>query len=646
LVAFALATPAWAAPLSRRVVAYQIEASLDVVSDQLQATEKITWTNPSSQSQSSLYLHLYWNAFRGPETTYLRESGGIDRGVRFVRPGWIRLRRIQVDNQDLLPGSRFIRPDDGNTEDDTLLEVRLPKAVAPGQTVIADIVFESQFPGIFARTGVEGDFYFAGQWFPKVAALVRDRWNLHQFHAASEFFADFGQYDVSLRLPARFVLGATGRVVSRSPEPNDLQRVVFHAEDVHDFAWTADPDFVVVRERLALGGFEPFDVTLLLRPGNARHKDRYLFAIRATMLRLSRWYGPYPYATLTVVDPPADAVGANAMEYPQLITAGLRWRPWDRSLSFESTLMHELAHQYWYGIVASNEFEEPYLDEGFASYSAGRILNEVYGGEHFDSQFGSLTLAKVWPVALPWSLGSWLGLLQEWPWATYASARILAPLGEVSRYRPIATVDPLVRFSWQYRDLESYAANAYARTELTLTTLERILGRDTFDRAMRAYFERWRFDHPRLTDFISILEESSGRRLDALVEPLFFRAIAPDFRIDSLDVSSEPGRWRSAIRLGRTEGATLAVDILLVFEDGSRQQRRWDNDGTTWTEISTQTVVPLRYAEIDPQRVFPIDADFSNNRRYAQASSRARLGWTARFLFWTQNVMHFWSGLA
>jgi hypothetical protein len=219
----AAAAPAQTAR-SPRNASYAINVRLDPASRTLKGDELLTWRNITATPATSLRFHLYYNAWRNTGSTWMRERrlAGDDELAR--RPqadwGWIEvtgLRLIAADGTptDLTSSLRFIAPDDGNPDDATVAEVPLSVPVPPGQTVNVQIGWSSRVPRTFARTGVVGDFYFLAQWFPKIGVLESDGWNCHQFHAATEFFSDFGVYDVRLTVPNGWIVGATGRERAR-----------------------------------------------------------------------------------------------------------------------------------------------------------------------------------------------------------------------------------------------------------------------------------------------------------------------------------------------------------------------------------------------------------------------------------------------
>ncbi len=323
--------PKVSGPLSQRVVAYQIDARYEPAKHIVDATETLTYRNLTGQPLDRFPFHLYLNAFQ-PKSTWVREAhrDGNFRSSSLEEwepedKGSNEITSFEVAGMgDLTRQMKFISPDDGNLDDKTVFEVRLPHPVAPGQDVQFKINFKATFPEVIARTGYKRTFLLAGQWFPKVGVWWHGQWNCHQFHAMTEFFADFGTYDVTVTLPKNYVIGATGVQTSDNDNGNGTKTVSFHAEDVHDFAWTADPNFKVVEDHFD-GSVGTVRVRLLTYGSHRSSWQRYRNIVRGTMEKFDQWYGPYPYAQLTVVDPPHGAGEAGGMEYPTFITGGTSW---------------------------------------------------------------------------------------------------------------------------------------------------------------------------------------------------------------------------------------------------------------------------------------------------------------------------------
>src|SRR3954452_1832963 len=333
------APPAPVLPAGRspRNANYSIDVELDPATHTLIGREVLTWRNISAQPASELRFHLYYNAWRNTESTWMRESA---RGRSFrpqgradVRDGdwsWIDVSAVRLlaaaptPFTDLTPTRRFLAPDDGNPSDRTVMSVTLPRTVAPGETIAVELAWTSHVPRTFARTGVIGQFYFLAQWFPKIGVLEDAGWNAHQFHAGTEFFADYGVYDVRITVPRGWVVGATGVETQRLEGTSGKTMHRFVQEDVHDFAWTTSPDLVERRRAFDRTGLPPVDMRLLLQPEHEGQAERHFAATAATLRFYGEWFGPYPYGHVTIVDP-AWQSGAGGMEYPTLFTAGTRW---------------------------------------------------------------------------------------------------------------------------------------------------------------------------------------------------------------------------------------------------------------------------------------------------------------------------------
>ncbi len=506
------------------IASYKIDARLALDEQQhptkLTGSEQLTWRNASPDTITELQFHLYLNAFKNRQSTFFKESKGQLRGIKFADGEWgnIEITALKIVNgADLTSQIKFIHPDDENAEDQTVVSVPLGKPLKPNQTIVLDIQFAARLSRVYARTGYWGNFALVAQWFPKIGVWEekgeRHRavagWNSHQFHANTEFYADFGNYDVTLTVPAMYKgkLGATGVQQNEQVNSDGTLSYRFAQNNVHDFAWTVDSNYLVLKrsfkpaewikpedikpmsERLKLPAesfqFDNVEITLLLQPEHASQAERHFRAAFNALKYCQLWYGRYPYQTLTIVDPPFNASGAEGMEYPTFITAGTAW--WaSEDLNLETVVVHEFAHQYWQGLVASNEFEEAWLDEGFTTYTESKLMQTAYGNNRF--------------ILRPANFPVWSFPLQLPHTAIYRLNTFNQPFN-----------DPIQKSAWQYYDDDGYAMNSYARTGLMLHTLAAWLGEATMDRVMHAYATRWRFRHPAAADFYAVVNEISGQ---------------------------------------------------------------------------------------------------------------------------------------
>ena len=619
----ALAQPTTTAdrPLSERRVSYVIDVTLDPATRSIHGHERITWRNPDRVPVDELQFHLYLNAFRDRRSTFMRESGGQHRGNTATGGdawGGIEITRMTLGEADLTGAMTFIQPDDGNPDDRTVLSVRLPRAVAPGETIALDVDFEATFPRIFARTGWaerhDGTRFFMGaQWFPKLGVYevpgqryvprdaTRGQWNTHQFHANSEFYADFGTYEVTLTTPAAYVVGATGVRVAEHEE-GDRRTVTYRADDVHDFAWTASDAFLTFEDT-----WRHVQLRLLLLPEHRAQARRHFDAAKVALERFDDWVGEYPYTTLTLVD---GVGGSNGMEYPTLITCGTYYLlpGWLRAL--ELVTIHEFGHQYFYGLLGSNEFEEAWLDEGINSYLEARIVDAHYGaGAVLD--FPGLRIGDM-----------------DYQRVAYAKSH--------------PERGALYMRSWDYDYYSDYARNAYSKPAVVLATMEHHLGWDVMRRILRTYYERWRFRHPTTRDFIAVAEEVAGRDLSWFFDQFVYGNATIDYAVERLVNHTSAGDSvqaapRSTVVVSRLGTGYFPQTLRLRFDDGTTQDVAWDgrDDRKRFTFDR-----PIAEAYLDPENVVLLDLDRLNNRRLARADDTLARKVQLKFTVWLQQVFY------
>ncbi|MEZ6018788.1 MAG: M1 family metallopeptidase [Planctomycetota bacterium] len=446
---------------------YVIRAQVEPGERALQGSLTLRWHNGTDTAASELWFHLHHNAYANNRSTHLSESDGMLRGVKMTDGwGWQKITAISAQGQDLTAGIDWMvsavpegaqEPDD--IGDRTIFRVTLPEPVAPGADVEVAIEWQSQIPRVRRRTGIKDDFLLMSHWFPKLGVFEGQKgWNCHRFHMNTEFYADYGTYDVTIDLPERFAegpdeqgrwtakVGASGamaeaprvqdgRLVVRYLAPSEGDRayndpITGSAPLVHGFAWTADPGYRVHRQRFvyadwaakyqtevqaaAIAFRRPVEqlrlrdvqVNVLIQPEHEGQWQRHFDATCAALFFYGLWWGEYPYEEITVVDPAFGASGAGGMEYPTLFTAGTRRYTEPAMHSPESVTVHEAGHQFWYGLVGNNEYEAAWLDEGFNSYTDSEVLWRHYGPSRDETRYSHRPVWGRRAAALPATGGS------------------------------------------------------------------------------------------------------------------------------------------------------------------------------------------------------------------------------------------------
>ena len=282
------------------------------------ATETLTWTNLGDTAVDTLPFHLYLNAFKNERSLFMQQSHGVVRNAAQAPNNW---GYIQID-QVTLAGTDVTHRLHASGPDETVAELPLDKPLPAKATIEVNFKFTAQLPEVWARSGYKGDFHLVGQWFPKIGVRVGqpgfEKWECPPYQAFTEFFADFGTYDVALTVPSTYVVAATGVLTNTLESPGGLRTFTYHAEDVHDFAWMADP-YMEVMVKTAKVGNGTVEVRVYYRPEQRHYAGRHLEAAVGAIEKFSEYFEPYPWPVMTVIDPPVDAKPGSApggMEYP------------------------------------------------------------------------------------------------------------------------------------------------------------------------------------------------------------------------------------------------------------------------------------------------------------------------------------------
>ena len=612
--------------LSPRIANYAIAVNLDTDKKLLTAHERITWHNPADVAVGDLQFHLYLNAFRGPSSTLAKESGGLFRGetLKEEDAGWVEIDSLRTaEGVNLREGLEFIQPDDTNHADRTVARVPLPRPVPPHGTIVLDLTFRSKLPRVVERSGFWNDFFFVGQWFPKLGVFevpgqrfaTRPGWNCHQYHANTEFYADFGVYDVDITLPSKFIVGSSGALVREVEHGDGTKTVSCHAEDIHDFAWSASPRFVVLTS-----SWHGVAIRALVQPEHLSAGARYLASLKGALQYFDDHVGPYPYPTFTIIDPPHGAEAAGGMEYPTLVTVET-FKVAEPCTRFpEIVTVHEFGHNYWYGMVANNEFEEGWMDEGINQYYEMRIMDYLYGS--------STSAVAAWGV----NIGD-----TEFDRFSYTSM-------DNPSIAPISTP------TWEL-PRRGGSAITYFKTATVMQTLDGLLGRAVMDSIMKTYFQRWRFRHPCRRDFVAVFNELAPALTDKRYGPdmnWFFHETLDstgicDYELTALysfpneEQDSSKDRYTTVVLASRLGEVATPVEIEVTFTDGSTARQQWSGQ-ERYTKLTFTSPTRAVNAVIDPDHRIALDVNVLNNSRVLDPSSSVVNRYFTKVLFWVQNL--------
>lgn len=604
---------------SDRVVAYKLDAELFPATHSVRGTGTVVWRNTSRVPADRVFVHLYLNAFKNGRTVFWRTPLDDFRGDPLDGPGRIDVERFYAREmeKDIWPSNPTTA---GDPEDATDIEVPLPRPIAPGDSLTIDMKWTSHLPTVTIRTGYSKSFHMVAQWFPKLARLEEDgTWSHFPFQRLSEFYADYGTYDVTVTAPETFTIGAVGALVSEGPAPDPAppspsetaapsaapsssdtasssspgattsaepaaappprEQHRYLAEDVHDFSFTAWDKFRVI-EDVAEGGVK---IRCLFPEGYDAVARTEIAQVKFGLGYFGAAYGRYPYGTLTIVHPPSGAGEAGGMEYPTLITTGgLWWRGPLDGRDIEIVTIHELAHQWFYGLVGTNENRWPFLDEGLTTYAETDAC---------EAQWPDASAAEVF------------GLRVGMP-AIYRAGALQA-----TRHAAVGTS------AGDFVSGGDYGGLVYSRTGTVLRTLGNVYGEDRVRRAIGAYARRHRFGHPSPEDLLTVLREIVGPEAEIAARAALTRPTSVDYIADHVDSErrhdGKPG-YEGHVLVRRLGEIRFPVDVLLIAEDGSSQRLRWDAAREVeW--LAYEGEERLAGAVIDPDHRVLLDEDLSNN---------------------------------
>ena len=508
-------------------VAYEITASLDEPSGVLSGRVRITYVNRSPATLHDFYVHQYLNAFRPGSRWAAADSA----------EGRVRFQHMQDPDYafERITQSTLGVPDYPYAPDSTIAHWTLPRALAPGDSMVVEITWQARPSTLPRRQGRQGRRFDFAQWYPKVVVYDKYGWEDHPLYPGGEFYGEFASYDVTLDLAQDQVIGATGVPVEGDPgweraavTPGaiDYQRdwyhaprtthactaaqgrkcVRFYADSVHHFAFSMNPDY-----RYEQGRYKDVVVHVLYQPGDSATWGKGM-AVRRTEMALA-WldtlYGKFAWPQITNVH----RIEGGGTEFPMMVmdgSAGL------------GLIVHEVGHNYTMGVLANNEWREGWLDEGFTSFQTGWFFERQPGGTPaYPGLEGSI---------LFWDLEHWS--------------------------EPVSTV------SERFRDFATYNTMIYSKAQLFYEQLRYVVGDETMRRILREYYARWKLKHVDEDAFRDVAEDVSGMDLKWLFAQWLHGTPLIDYRLKKVQRTlTADRRWLTAVTIERLGDGWMPVEI-------------------------------------------------------------------------------------
>jgi hypothetical protein len=488
-------------------VNYTIDVTLNDVDNTLDGYVKMDYFNNSPDTLYFIWIHLWPNAYKNDRTAFSDQK--LENGsTKFYfsnneQRGYINRLSFRVNTVNA-------KTEDHPQHQD-IIKLILPTPLAPKSNCKIETPFHVKLPYNFSRGGHVDQAYQATQWYPKPAVYDQKGWHPIPYLDQGEFYSEFGNYKVQITLPKNYVVAATGdlqdaaeiawlkkrKVFSREEKKKkettkikeeavasskETKTLHYIQDNVHDFAWFADKTFSVKTDSLQLPSGRIITVYILYYSNDEAIWARSITLTKQAILTKSKWLGEYPYNVVTVVE---DEREGGGMEYPTItfLSSGET----EKNLDF--VINHEVGHNWFYGILASNEREHPWMDEGMNTYYDNRYAIQQYGAVSIDIPTNTGFIKKRLPID--------------------PERMLLETLIKIKKDQPIETVSE--KFSEA-----NYNMVAYVKTGQWMKALENALGKDLFDSCMKEYYRRWSFKHPYPQDFKKLITDVSGKNVDSL----------------------------------------------------------------------------------------------------------------------------------
>jgi len=484
-----------------------IGVTLDDKSNFLYGYEEFTYTNSSPDTLRYIFIHLWANGYLNDHTPFAKQKDAFgDTKFYYSKTsdrGYIDSLQFVVDGKNADYNSSANTPD--------IARLDLPYPLLPGKEIKISTPFRVKIPIVFSRLGHSGQAYFISQWFPKPAVYDTKGWHLLPYLDYGEFFSEYGSYDVTITLPKNYIVMATGNCTNKeenewldslaaTPLPSDtlysrsypassntMKSLHFHEDRVHDFAWFADKRWIVRKDTVTSPGNQ--QLVTAYAAFLPAHQEKWLKAtnyLKTTVAHYGKWVGPYEYKTIKAVE--GDMLAGGGMEYPTVTII-------DRSAlsMLQTTVVHEAGHNWFYGMLGTNERDHAWMDEG---------INTFYEQK---------TDQAIKKDSIP------------------SFQKKATDLNDLLYYEAVAIHNDqaIDQTAINFTKL-NYGADVYYKTALMLRWLESYMGEKAFEDGMHEYYATWRYHHPYPEDLQAILQKHTNKNIDWF----FSGALHTDKKVD------------------------------------------------------------------------------------------------------------------
>ncbi len=564
-------------------VNYYISVTLDDSAKTLSAFENLTYINNSPDTLKEIYFHLWPNAYRNAHTPFTKQQLAMMRKDFALSP---ESEKGYIDSLNFKVNDHIIKWEYVNKSHE-IAKLILDRPLLPNGSIEISTPFFVKLPFLVSRMGYDDDGNISiTQWYPKPAVYDRYGWHTFPYYDMGEFYSEFGNFNVSITVPENFVVAATGnlqtqseidflnkKIASNGNEPDNTQTsekmktIRYTQNNAHDFAWFTNPNYIIEKGSVTLPNGHAIETWLFYLPKNKTYYKNMLGKVNRSMEWLSEWNGNYPYKTVKVVD--GGLLAGGGMEYPTITVIASM----NDSISLEETIVHEICHNWFYGILGFNEREFPFMDEGITTSNQLRYMQKFYPNTSFGEGFLPPDMAKKLDLTKYPQRFSMLV-----PYLLSATSYSDCPTNTASTDM-IAT---------------DYETIIYMKTAYVFYYLRLYLGESLYNKCMNAFYDEYKFKHPYPEDLKKSFEATSGKDLSWFFDQTIATSNKADYKIKTV---------RKDSIVIKNKGKIDAPFQIGFYKDGNLFSQQWVEGFPKKKSVSlTDSTKDFDYIKLNPNQ--------------------------------------------
>ncbi len=451
---------------------YIIKADLDEANKIMTVTQTVHYKNNENVDLNELYFHVYTNAFKSKETAPFLFDDFNNAYKSGFSPGFTELESIKMTQKDIASNLQYRFEGEGQT----ILKLELPSSLKVGEIAVIEMKYKVHIPPAGERFGYNEGSFNLGNWYPVAAVYDESGWNLDKYFAIGDpFYSDTSDYEVTINTSDKLIVAASGELLSKNAEAAKLQWQ-FKAENMRDFAFVASDKFKILEKNV-----DGTQVKSYFYSGDEIAGEEALDYGVKSLRTFNDLFGKYPYPSFSVVQ----TEFPSGMEYPGIVYISDKYYNKDtNNLPLIITIVHEAAHQWWYGIVGNDQVDEAWLDESFAAYSETIFIEKEFGRQ---------------------------------PAQGYFEDTVKQSVEEAISSKQIDGV--IVKSLKDFKSWDDYGPTVYDGGALMLSQLREKLGDKMFFDILKRYVSEYKYKIAKTQDFVDVCEKVSGQKLDGFFKP-------------------------------------------------------------------------------------------------------------------------------